>query len=126
MAQIINNNGILLPIVKLGGGKYLIGVESKIAVIKGTTCVVRVGGGFENMQAYILRVQEDQLAKLDKMMKEQEKTLKQIVNDLVRKFKGDSSGNDQFQKNMSKGGISDALKLEASPPNPRKSTYNRK
>lgn len=94
MAKIINNNGISLPIVKLGGGKYLIGTESKVAVIKGTTCVVRVGGGFENMQAYILRVQEDQMTKLEKIMKEQNKTLKQVVADLVRKFKGDSSQND--------------------------------
>ena len=27
MARIINSNGISLPIVKLGGGKYLIGTE---------------------------------------------------------------------------------------------------
>jgi hypothetical protein len=75
----------------LGSGKYLIGTESKVAVIKGTTCVVRVGGGFENMEAYILRIEEEQLAKLDKLMKDQNKTLILVVTDLVRKFKGDNS-----------------------------------
>ena len=55
MARIINTNGIRLPIIRMGEGKYLIGTESKIAIIKGNSCVVRVGGGFENMEAWIVR-----------------------------------------------------------------------
>lgn len=68
MARIINTHGIRLPIIRMGNGKYLIGTESKIAVIKGTSCVVRVGGGFENMEDYILRHEDEELEKIKKLM----------------------------------------------------------
>jgi hypothetical protein len=68
MAKIINSHGVQLPIIRMYGGKYLIGTESKIAIIKGTSCVVRVGGGFQNMEEYITRHEADELLKIEKLM----------------------------------------------------------
>lgn len=70
MAKIINSHGVQLPIIRMYGGKYLIGTESKIAIIKGTSCVVRVGGGFQNMEEYIMRHEADELLKIEKMMQD--------------------------------------------------------
>ena len=50
MAKIINENNIRMPIIRIGEGKYLLGTESKMVILKGTTCVVRVGGGFDNLE----------------------------------------------------------------------------
>lgn len=68
MARIVNNLNIKLPIIRIGNGKYLIGTESKIAVIKGNSCVVRIGGGFQNMEEYIVRHESEELEKIKKLM----------------------------------------------------------
>lgn len=41
-----------MPIFRLGPGSYLIGVESKQILNRGTKCMVRVGGGFVTMEEY--------------------------------------------------------------------------
>ena len=46
MAKLINFHGFKLPVIRMAEGKYLIGTESKSVMIKNTTCVVRIGGGF--------------------------------------------------------------------------------
>jgi hypothetical protein len=68
MARIINTHGIKLPVIRMGNGKYLVGTESKIVIIKGTSCVVRVGGGFESMEDYIVRHEEEELEKIRKLL----------------------------------------------------------
>lgn len=68
MSKIINTNGIRMPIIRIGHGKYLVGTESKMVMIKGSSCVVRVGGGFENFENYILRNEEGELNKIKSTM----------------------------------------------------------
>ena len=63
-----------MPIIRIKGGNYLLGTESKPVVIKGTTCVVRIGGGFENLLEYIKRYQQEELNKIDRAMTEHGKT----------------------------------------------------
>lgn len=53
VASIINSSDVQMPLYRIADGKYLIGTESKICIIKGSTCVVRVGGGFETMEVYL-------------------------------------------------------------------------
>lgn len=55
LARIINSNDVQLPIYRIAEGKYLIGTESKMCLIKGTSCVVRVGGGFQKLEEYLKR-----------------------------------------------------------------------
>ena len=55
VAALFNSKNLSMPIYRIGEGKYLIGTESRMVLIKGTTCVVRVGGGFENLEEYLLR-----------------------------------------------------------------------
>ena len=89
MAKLINTHGIKVPIIRIGPGKYLIGTESKTVMIKNTTCVVRVGGGFENMEAYIQRNEMDELNKLTRLMEEGEKEYEEVIKDLLNKFKAE-------------------------------------
>lgn len=68
-----------LPVYRIGEGKYLIGTESRMCMIKGTSCVVRVGGGFETLEAYLLRYEEEELKKINKLMETEGKTYLEVV-----------------------------------------------
>lgn len=100
MARIINSQGVQLPIIRMYGGKYLIGTESKIAIIKGTSCVVRVGGGFQNMEEYIKRHEADELMKIEKIMQEQNKTYVEVIKDLLNKYKAEAAVVNMFMKTV--------------------------
>ena len=43
---------IYMPIFKLGASSFLIGAETKQIMVRGSNCMVRVGGGFVSMQEY--------------------------------------------------------------------------
>ena len=81
----------------------MIGTESKSIIIKGTTCVIRVGGGFENLVEYITRHQEEELAKIDKMMDDNNKSYVQVIKDLLNKFKAEPAVITKFTKSINRG-----------------------
>ena len=70
LGRLINNFNydFALPVIRMSNGKYLIGTESKMVMIKGSSCMVRVGGGFEKMEGYVQRNQEAELEKINKIM----------------------------------------------------------
>jgi len=45
-----------MPIIRVKSGSYLIGTDLKMLMIKGNICMVRVGGGWERLDEYIIRV----------------------------------------------------------------------
>ena len=44
----------MIPIIKVQASYYLIGTELKMLEIKGINIMVRVGGGFSDLQEYIV------------------------------------------------------------------------
>ena len=67
----------------------MIGTESKSVMIKNTTCVVRIGGGFENLESYITRHEQDELDKLKRLMEEGQRSFSEVVRELLTKYKAD-------------------------------------
>lgn len=55
MEAILNRFNYSLPVIRIANGKYLIGTETKMVMLKNSTCMVRVGGGFEKLEEYIAR-----------------------------------------------------------------------
>ena len=86
MAKIINTNNIKMPIIRMGEGRYLLGTESKTIIMKGTTCVVRVGGGFDNLETYILRNEEQELNKIKQTMIQNNQAYEDVIKDLSTKY----------------------------------------
>ncbi len=74
MEVILNRFNVSLPVIRIANGKYLIGTESKMVMLKNSTCMVRVGGGFERMEDYIARNQESELEKIKKLMNDGNKS----------------------------------------------------
>lgn len=74
MEILINRFNVNLPVIRIGDGKYLIGTEQKMVVLRNSTCMVRVGGGFERMEDYIARNQESEIEKIKKIMNDQNKS----------------------------------------------------
>ena len=60
-------------------------------MVKNTTCVVRVGGGFENLEAYISGHEQAELEKLKRLMEEGEKSFAEVIKELLNKYKADAS-----------------------------------
>lgn len=52
----------------------------------GTTCVVRIGGGFEPILNYTIRTQEQHRRIIRKQMEKDQKTYENVVEDYVNKF----------------------------------------
>ncbi len=46
IAEIINRNNIIVPIVRITNGKYLMGTEKMILKINNGIVMIRCGGGF--------------------------------------------------------------------------------
>ena len=67
----------------------MIGTESKSVMIKNTTCVVRIGGGFENLESYITRYEQVELDKLKRLMEEGHRSFSEVVRELLNKYKAD-------------------------------------
>lgn len=86
LARIVNGADIQLPIYRIGEGKYLLGTESKMCMIKGNSCVVRIGGGFQTLEEYLLSHQAAEIDKIAKLMEDQSKTYNEVVRDLLVKF----------------------------------------
>ena len=68
-AALVNSLNFNLPLIRLGPGRYLIGTEVKMIVIKNSTCMVRVGGGFERLEEYIAKHHDEEMEKIKRLMK---------------------------------------------------------
>lgn len=87
--EVVFKRNIECPIVRIAQGKYLIGTESKMLVIKGESCMVRVGGGFEKLDEYLMRNSEAELEKIRKLMSELKKSFHQVMVHLLNKYTKD-------------------------------------
>ena len=67
-AKVVNTLIFNLPFIRLGAVKYLIGTETKMIIIKNSTCMVRVGGGFERLEDYLARNHDSEMEKIKRMM----------------------------------------------------------
>ncbi|CDW82748.1 gas2 domain containing protein [Stylonychia lemnae] len=105
-----------LPVIRISNGKYLIGSESKMVVLKHRTCMVRVGGGFQKLEEYIITHKEDQIQKIKRMMTEKSKSYEQIILELLIKYGADQTVQDQVQKSLKLLIFNKMLKLRDSLP----------
>jgi hypothetical protein len=72
-----------VPIIRISDGNYLIGTESRMATMKGNSCVVRVGNGYEKMEEYVQKNQDAEIEKLKTIMNDQEKSFKEVIVNLL-------------------------------------------
>jgi hypothetical protein len=85
IADLINTKDLKVPMIKLSDNFYLYGPEVLQPFMHGNTCVVRVGGGFEPIEKYALRMQDQHRRTLKKQMKKEEKSYVQVIEDLLMK-----------------------------------------
>ncbi|CDW72038.1 UNKNOWN [Stylonychia lemnae] len=103
--SVVNKSDIQVPIIRMMQGKYLIGTESKLLIIKGVSVMVRIGGGFEKLDEYIQRNQKNELDKLKKMMNDKKKTYNQVMVDLLKQYCKDEKVVKNFLKNNKDNGL---------------------
>ena len=84
VGNVVNKQDVKVPIIRMQAGKYLIGTESKLLIIKGQSVMVRIGGGFERLDEYLKRNEVNELEKIKKLMTDKKKTFNQVMVDLLR------------------------------------------
>lgn len=89
---------VQLPIIRIIQGRYLIGTEYKMLMIKNETCMVRVGGGWEKLEEYILRNQDSELDKIKRLMTESGRTYTAVMSEFLVKYNADASVINNWQK----------------------------
>ena len=67
LAQYIDKTRIDLPISRIGGGQYMFGSKKIYAKVMNNKLVVRVGGGYMNMEEFINTYAESERLKLQHM-----------------------------------------------------------
>ena len=67
-------------------------------MIKNDTCMVRVGGGFERLEEYILRNQDAELDKIKRMMVDHGRSFAEVMTSLLEKYSADKSIIFNYQK----------------------------
>ena len=78
--------GTFMPIAKLSKqDSYLIGTEVKQMMVRGENCMIRVGGGFEDIKAYYNNYATKQCVSLYQRMRSSNSTFKEALLDLLGK-----------------------------------------
>ena len=91
-----------LPFVKLETGRYLVGTEVRSIQIKGRGVLVRTGGGFMYLSEFLLHYAKSECLKLGLMILKQNKSLKQVVLNLLKKHRNSQSGQKDWMKRCPK------------------------
>ena len=81
-----------LPFVKLETGRYLVGTEVRSIQIKGRGVLVRTGGGFMYLSEFLLHYAKSECLKLGLMILKQNKSLKQVVLNLLKRQRNSQAG----------------------------------
>eukprot|EP00347_Sterkiella_histriomuscorum_P001325 403372467 len=98
VGRIVFELDVQMPIVRVMQGRYLIGTDYKMLMIKNETCMVRVGGGWERLEEYILRNQDTELDKIKRLMTETSRTYTAVMTELLVKYNADSQVINNWQK----------------------------
>ncbi|CAI2385648.1 unnamed protein product [Moneuplotes crassus] len=69
IADALNNQGVDVPLTRLGGGFYLFGTKKIFAKILNGRLVVRVGGGYMVIDEFLATYTDSEKIKMNKMMK---------------------------------------------------------
>lgn len=93
----------LLPIQKIIKGKYLIGTETRALQVKGSTCMVRTGGGYLELHEYLQHHAKTQCIKLSMYMAKNKTTYKEEVVKLLERNKAPEKVIKDFSKLISPG-----------------------
>lgn len=71
--DLANRLDLKVPLIKINDQQhYLFGTDVIQPLIQGNLCVVRVGGGFTDLETHIIRTQEQHRRQIAKMMKGEE------------------------------------------------------
>ena len=82
---------VKVPFMRIKKSKYLIGSTSCMARITNNNVMLRVGGGWEKLEAFLLRHEEEHKEKLRRLMEAKRISLEQVIYDLLVKFEADES-----------------------------------
>ena len=91
-----------LPFVKLETGRYLVGTEVRSIQIKGRGVLVRTGGGFMYLSEFLLHYSKSECLKLGLMILKQNKSLKQVVLNLLKRQRNSQNGQKDWLKRCPK------------------------
>ena len=75
-----------IPVIRLANGRYLLGTEQKMIVLKNSSCMVRVGGGFEKLEDYMEKHKDTEMDKIRRMMSDGPKSYHQVLIELLTKY----------------------------------------
>ena len=88
----MHDSMFLIPMIRLNQGTYLIGTKKCKVLMKNSTCMVRIGGGFDLIGKYVKSIERreyDNLMKMIKSYKLQGKTFSDVFSDLIKKCGSD-------------------------------------
>lgn len=96
MEQLEQTCSCLVPLVRIDSGKYLVGAEQKTLILKESSLLVRVGGGFSLLEDHIRKVALSECLKIYFQMNKESLEFKQAVLNLLTKLNVDKVVKEKF------------------------------
>ena len=87
LENFVKEHRVKVPINRIDQSKYLFGTKLINAQIINGVLMVRVGGGFMNMEEFVDKHSEKEIYKLKTQMAREKIKLNKIINDALEKYK---------------------------------------
>ena len=89
---------LLIPVIKLNVKMYLIGTKSRHLQIKNTNLLVRVGGGFMDLDQYLTQYSKSECLKINMLMQKHEMTYREAVVQILKQHKAAEKVVNKFKR----------------------------
>ena len=75
---------LIVPVIKLDTNTYIIGTQKRVLLMKNTNLMMRVGGGFMELNEYLRQEAKFECLKISMTMEKQQKTYQEVLIDILK------------------------------------------
>ena len=75
---------LIVPVIKLDTNTYIIGTQKRVLLMKNTNLMMRVGGGFMELNEYLRQEAKFECLKISMTMEKQQQTYQEVLVDILK------------------------------------------
>ena len=96
---------LIVPVIKLDTNSYIVGTQKRQLLMKNTNLLMRVGGGFMELNEYLRQEAKFECLKISMAMDKQQQTYQEVLVDILKDRNASEKVINQFRRNTSQAKI---------------------
>ena len=89
---------LLVPVIKLDTNTYIVGTQKRQLVMKNTNLLMRVGGGFMDLNEYLRQEAKFECLKISMAMGKQQQSYQEVLVDILKERNASEKVINQFRR----------------------------